>query len=339
VTVRVGVIGTGVMGADHVRTLVSSVARAQLVAVCDADGDRARVVAANAPGCRVETDPEGLIGAPDVDAVLVASPDDSHAGFVVLCLQHGKPVLCEKPLAITSDECLRIIEAEASGARRLIQLGFMRRYDPGYLAIKDELLAGAIGLPLMLHCVHRNAHSTAGYTDDMILTNSTVHEIDITRWLLSEEIASVSVHSPRPSSLVPPGFADPQFTLLRSQSGVLAGIETFVNASYGYDIRCEVVAERGTVSLRPTEAVSIRSDRRDAVSVPSDWRVRFAEAYRLELQDWVDGAAADAARGPSAWDGYAASVVAEAGLASRDSRQEVQVALADRPGIYGPVAN
>ncbi len=292
-SVGVGVIGAGMMGADHVRTLTGAVDGAHVAAVADADPTRAEAAAALG-GARTFSDPHALIADPEVDRVVVASYDASHEEFVLACIAAGKPVLCEKPLATTAEACLHVIDAEVAAGRRLVTLGFMRRFDPGY----EELLAviGAIGDPLLVHCAHRNALAPAIYTSEMLITSSCVHEIDITRWLLGEEIVAAEVRAPRSTGEAPEGLVDPQLILLETATGVLIDVEVFVNARYGYDIRCEVVGEQGTVRL--------------AEQVAPDFRARFATAYRRELDCWIKGDNGAA----SAWDGYAANAVADACL-------------------------
>ena len=157
--IRVGVVGTGIMGSDHARTLAGSIKGAALVAVADKDRDRASAVASETRARRVHAEAGALIDDPDVEAVLIASPDPTHEDLVLACLEAGKPVLCEKPLASTITGCLRIVAAEAAIGRRLVQVGFMRRFDPGYLAMKATLATGRAGA-LLMHCVHRNAHGS-----------------------------------------------------------------------------------------------------------------------------------------------------------------------------------
>jgi myo-inositol 2-dehydrogenase / D-chiro-inositol 1-dehydrogenase len=142
-TVRVGVIGTGIMGADHIATLHRRVTGAAVTVVADLDPARAEAAAAALPGGRATGDGLALIGDPDVDAVVVASPDATHADLTLAAVAAGKPVMCEKPLAPTLPECLRVVEAEraamAAGGRPLVSVGFMRRFDPGYLELKAAL--------------------------------------------------------------------------------------------------------------------------------------------------------------------------------------------------------
>ena len=344
-TVRIGVIGTGAIGADHIRRLVAVLAGAAVTAVTDVDADRAAQVAATVPGPAVRgpavrgpavrgTAAE-VIADDQVDAVLVASSGPAHEEPVLACIAAGKPVFCEKPLAPTARACRRIVEAEVRAGRRLVQVGYMRRYDAAHRALWRVAHDGSIGAPLLLHMAHRNPRVAAIRTSEMAIGESAVHEIDVTRWLLAEEIAAATVLRPRPSSRAVPGLQDPMMIVLETASGVLADVELNINAGYGYDIRAELVGESGTAALADgggivvTRAASRRSD------VPADWLERFARAYDTELQEWVDAAAAGGpAAGPSSWDGYAAAVVADACIASLHDGGRAAVSLPARPDLY-----
>ena len=316
--VKIGIIGLGVMGAGHLRTL-AQVPGAAVVAASDVDLARARSVTGD--GVELFADPFALIRSGDVEAVLIASSDATHADFVLACLEAGKPVLCEKPLATTGAASLAVAEAEAAAGRRLVQVGFMRRFDERYAVLKRALEDGAVGAPLMLHCAHRNASVPPTYTSEMLVTSSGTHEIDVVRWLTGEEIVSTRVLTPRVTSRARNGVRDPQVLIFETEGGVLVDVEVFVNAGYGYDIRCELVGETGTLSLEP--------------AVTPGFLERFGEAYLRELTDWVQSIPNGGPRGPSAWDGYAASAVADACLESLASGREVAVELASRPALYG----
>jgi myo-inositol 2-dehydrogenase / D-chiro-inositol 1-dehydrogenase len=321
-SVGVGVIGAGRMGADHVRTLTDGVAGAHVAAISDVDPARAEAAARDGGGgARAIADPHALIADPAVDAVVVASSDATHEEFVVGCIAAGKPVLCEKPLATSAGACLRVIAAELAAGRRLVHLGFMRRFDPAYGVVKERLEGGGLGEILLLHCTHRNASSPPGFTSEMLITSSAVHEIDVARWLLDEEIVGATVRAARSSRQAANGLRDPQLVLLETASGVLIDVEVFVNARYGYDIRCELVGETGTVTL--------------GEQVEADFRARFATAYRRELEAWVGTVAGGPDHGPSAWDGYAANAVADACLESLASGSQAAVHMASRPALYG----
>jgi myo-inositol 2-dehydrogenase/D-chiro-inositol 1-dehydrogenase len=215
-----------------------------------------------------------------------------------------------------------------------VQVGFMRRYDSAYRALKQTVDDGVIGAPLLYHSGHRNPSVPAHYTEDMAIVDSAVHDFDITRWLLGEEFTSIQALAAKPSSLRT-DLHDPLLMVLRTTSGVLVTVETAVNIRYGYDIRGEVVGECGTAALADRGPVVIRRDHQITAAVPADWRERFVAAYDAELQEWVDAVAAGAgATGPSSWDGYAAQAVCDAGLAALASGNRVEVRLIDKPALY-----
>ncbi len=329
---RVGVVGVGAMGASHVRTLATWVPAARLCAVHDADSARADHVA-GAAGAVAIGSAEELIGSADVDAVVIASPDPLHAEQVLACIDAGKPVLCEKPLASDVAHSRRVVDAEAAyterTGRRLVQVGFMRRYDPAFVALRAHVAAGAIGTPRIVHCVHRNAAAHPTASTEGIVVNSMIHELDHVPWLLDDPITAITVRVARDTS--DGSLGDPQVALLELASGALATVEVFVNARYGYDVQCEVVGDAGTASLTPPYGLGVRSPTSasggvSGVQVSSDFVHRFVDAYRLELADWVSAALRGAVDGPGAREGHRANVVAAAGIESLRSGRRVDVA-------------
>lgn len=331
--IGIGVVGTGSMGSDHVRRLASQVFGAEVRALFDVDPARAGALAL-AVGAKAHASAQQVIEDSSVEALLIASPGETHAELVLACIAAGKPVLCEKPLAPTAAEARKILDAEVAHGRRLVQVGFMRRYDPGYLAVKQALDDGRVGEVLLLHCLHRNPTSPPFFTSEMLMTDSAIHEIDVARWLLGEELTATTVIAVRRSPLAPEQLRDPQLVLLEAASGVLVEVEIFVNCQYGYDVRCEVVGASGTASLDTpsTGAVALAGVRGQAIA--ADWRTRFGDAYRAELQDWTDGLRLGEVRGPTAWDGYAATAVAESCVRSLRSGARTEVSLTERPALY-----
>ena len=331
-TLRIGVVGTGMMGQEHVRRL-AGIPGAELVAVSDVVVEQAKRVA-EATGARAYADGHDLIGSDPVDAVLIASPGHTHEELTLACIAAGKPVLCEKPLAPTVDACLRVLAAEVAAARRLVQVGFMRRYDDGFRAMKRTLDSGQIGRALLLHCRHRNATTPPGFTTDMMITDSVVHDIDVTRWLLGEEIVAATVFKPRSTSKAPDGLEDPQLVVLETAEGALVDVESFVNCQFGYDIRYELVGETGTASLDEVAGVHVRQQGGHHGSIPADFRERFGAAYQAELHAWVNGVLDGDITGPSAWDGYATTAVADGCVRAQTDGGRVAIELADRPSLY-----
>ncbi|HSK91082.1 MAG TPA: Gfo/Idh/MocA family oxidoreductase, partial [Euzebyales bacterium] len=238
--VNVGVIGTGMIGTYHIERLAWQLSATRVAAVFDLDGDRAQQIAASV-GATAHGDAHDVIGDDAVDAVVVASPGDTHAEYALACIKAGKPLLSEKPLATTVDDCLAVLEAETGHGSRLVQVGFMRRYDAGYGQVKAAIDDGSIGEPLLAHCVHRNPAVPDHFTSDMLQTDSVIHEIDTARWLLGDELVAATVLTPRATPNAAAHLRDPQLTIMETAGGAIVEVEMFVNARYGYDVRCEVV--------------------------------------------------------------------------------------------------
>ncbi|AYG82765.1 Inositol 2-dehydrogenase/D-chiro-inositol 3-dehydrogenase [Streptomyces hundungensis] len=330
----IAVIGTGRMGADHVRRIDSVIGGARVAAVADLDADRAREAAAGIEGCSVHTDPAAAMDAPGVAAVLIASSGPAHEAALLEAFARGLPVLCEKPLTPDPAGTLRVMEAELRLGRRLVTVGFMRRYDSEYQELQRTLEQGELGRALMLHCRHRNAQSPPFFTTEMLIRDSVVHEADATRWLLGQEVTAVQVLRPRPSSGAPQGLGDPQLVLFETSGGVVVDVEIFVNCGFGYEVHCEAVCERGTASIGAGSGLVTRGAGRAARAIPEDFTVRFAEAYDREVRAWVDGIRRGRVEGASAWDGYAAALVCEAGVRAQECGERVGVELPERPALY-----
>jgi myo-inositol 2-dehydrogenase / D-chiro-inositol 1-dehydrogenase len=332
VSIRVGIVGVGVMGSDHARILASQVPGAKIQAIYDADPTRAKTIANETGAQAVTADPAALIQDPTVDAVLVASPDHTHKQLMLACIAARKPVLCEKPLAPTVVECLDVVAAESKLGRRLVQIGYMRRFDPAYVEMKSSVLSGCLGAPLMFHCLHRNVSAPAWFDSKMAVSNSAVHEFDIARWILDAELTGIQVFRPQAASRDTPGA--PVFLVLETSKGQLVSAEIFIGAAYGYDVRGELVCEKGTVSLRAPVYTEINADLTHGIAYPADWRPRFAEAYRLQAQAWIKAIESGTPVGASTWDGYAAAAAAEAGLQSLAEGRHTAISLVGPPAIF-----
>jgi myo-inositol 2-dehydrogenase/D-chiro-inositol 1-dehydrogenase len=306
---------------------------ANVVAVSDVDSARARDVASRLDGAKAHTEGEELIAAKNVEAVIVTSWGPTHAAYVLAAIKAGKPVFCEKPLATTEADCSAIVDAEAAFGRRLVQVGFMRRFDAQYLAMKAAIGSGAIGLPLMFHSVHRNALAPAHFVATMALTDTAVHDIDVARFLLEDEPVAISVKAPRANRRAG-GVADPLLALMEMRSGALVTIETSVNIAYGYDIRGEVIGETGTVSLAEQSDVVIKTNGAFSGRVPDDWPERFGPAFDAEFRAWLAAAAKGGAAGSSAWDGYVATVASAAGVKALETGAREPIKLRERPTLY-----
>ncbi len=332
-TLNVGVIGVGMIGQDHIRRLTTVLAGAKVVAVSDANATLAKEVAGRVAGAKVYATGEELIAAKEVDAAIVTSWGPTHATYVLAAIKASKPVFCEKPLATTQGDCSAILDAEAAFGRRLVQVGFMRRFDANYRALKATIAGGEIGAPLIFNSAHRNPSVPASYTSEMALVDTAVHDIDVARFLLDDEPVAISVMTPRRNSRGG-ALADPLLTLIEMRGGALVTIETSVNIAYAYDIRGEIVGETGVASLAESNPIVIKSSGVFSGRVPADWKERFAPAFDAEFREWLAAAAKGGATGPSAWDGYVATAVTDAGAAAIKSGERVAIKLRERPTLY-----
>jgi myo-inositol 2-dehydrogenase/D-chiro-inositol 1-dehydrogenase len=335
---NVAVLGVGMMGADHVARLHSRISGAEVVAVSDAFPEKAEQVAATVPGCRVITDPLAAIADPEVDAVVIATPGQFHEEQVLACIDRGIPVLCEKPMTMDAVSSLAVVRAEdefaARTGRRLVQVGFMRRFDPEYAQLRTLIASGEIGDALVVHCVHRNAAVPPHFTSEMMITDSVVHEVDVARFLLDEEIAAVTVLRPKATRHALAGQFDPLLVTFEMASGRIVDVECFVSTGVAYEVRTEVVAEDGSAMIGLdaglVRQIGAPSGATRSTTIAPGFRERFGRAYDIEFQRWVDAARRGTIDGPGVWDGYAASAVATAGVDALHNRQRTEVRLAQR---------
>lgn len=331
-SIRLAIIGAGVMGSDHARIFAEEVPGVALKVISDADPARAKTAADLHGAEHATSDAMAAIARSDVDAVVIAAPDSFHALLTLACIAAGKPVLCEKPLSQDLNECLKVLAAEEKRGKRLVQVGFMRRFDPGYAEMKSGLAQGLIGKALLLHCQHRNVAAAYDARPEMAIANSAPHEYDIARWLLGAEFTAVSVF--RPGGTAAPATAPVQM-VLETNKGQLVTIEVNITAGYGYDVRGELVGESGTISLRNPEATTGNAALKQYTSYPADWRPRFAEGYRRQNIAWVKAIATGAANiGASAWDGYCSTLVANAGIEALHSGVRIPITAIAKPRFY-----
>ena len=331
-SIRIAVIGAGIMGEDHARIIAQDLPGTTLQVICDANPERAKDVAQRYGAAHVATDPLATLARNDVDAVIIASPDATHAALCLAAIEIGKPVLCEKPLSPSSEECLAVIDREISLGRQFIQLGFMRRFDPSYREMKHALQSGAIGSAVMMHNFHRNVEAPANFSGQMAISNSAPHEFDVARHVLDTEYSAISVFQPAG------GIGAPVFMVLETRDGHLVNIEVNNNAHYGYDVRGELVGKQGSVQLAGPVHAHYNSGLQAVQRYAADWRPRFAEAYRLQDKAFVDFVRTGQfpIHAATAWDGYCATLVAEAGVQALTEGRRITLRTLDTPSLYLP---
>ena len=322
------------MGAMHAESVHEVLANARLVAVADLDSARAQRLAERCGSAAVYTDPVELIRHDAVEAVVIASPDPTHLPLVLECLENEKPVLCEKPLSENAAGALEIVDVEVELGRKLVQVGFMRRYDPQHVAVKEAVASGAIGEPMLFKGWHRNLDQEPGLDSEAVVINSTIHDLDSARWYLGEEIDEVSVLGVNTAPKLGKDVLDLQVIQFSTTGGRLGTIETNVVSGYGYEVGVEVVGELGTAQIAPPGGAVVRRERTVSKRVEEDWLQRFHEAYVMELRSWIGSLANGTSTGPDAWDGYASLVVADACIASLRSGTPQKVPTLEVPALY-----
>jgi myo-inositol 2-dehydrogenase/D-chiro-inositol 1-dehydrogenase len=266
---------------------------------------------------------------------VIASPDPTHAPLVLECLRLEKPVLCEKPLADSAEAALDIVEAEVALGRKLVQVGFMRRYDPQHVAVKEALDSGSVGAPVVFKGWHRNADVDPSIDSGWVVTNATIHDIDSARWFLEEEIGEVHVLGTNTAPKLGEDVWDVQLIQFSTAGGRMGSIETNVVSGYGYEVGVEVVGESGVVRTAPPGGAVVRRDFAASQRIEDGWLDRFEPAYTTEVREWVSSLQNGGPAGPDAWDGYASLVVADACIASLRSGAPEKVAKLEVPALYG----
>jgi myo-inositol 2-dehydrogenase/D-chiro-inositol 1-dehydrogenase len=330
---RIAVLGLGMMGAFHLEALTSRVRGARVTVVSDVVAEKAEELAARV-GSRVVSDPIAAIEDSEVEAVLIATPGASHEAQVNACLEVGKPVLCEKPLTTDVASAYAIVQKEAQRPAPLIQVGFMRRFDREYVALKELISSGGLGNPLIVHCVHRNPAVPDFFDSEFMVRDSVVHEVDVARFLLDEEIRSVQILKGVATSTAPAGTNDPMIVVFETESGRLVTDEIYVRTGVAYEVRTEVVGEQGSAMIGLDQSLQVKTpDGRWGGKLTSGFVERFGQAYDTELQRWVDAARDGTVDGPGAWDGYAAVAVCEAGVRALRTDAKVDVGLRPKPTV------
>ncbi|GAA1766161.1 Gfo/Idh/MocA family oxidoreductase [Pseudarthrobacter sulfonivorans] len=331
---RVAVIGAGRMGADHIKRLSTRIHGAEVAAVVDVDISRAQAAIEGIDGAVALASADEALNNGDVNAVLIATPGFLHEEILYKALEKGFPILCEKPLTPDAESAWKVVQAETALGRKRIQVGFMRRFDAEYSALGSVIRNSELGELLMLHHQHRNPSTPEGFTNEMLINDSVVHEFDAIRFFTGEEITSVQVRLGKATRNAPNGQHDPQHVLLETESGVLADVEIYVNAKFGYQVATQASFEDGIVSIGGDAGPYVQSAGRWGGQITPGFEERFGAAYDVEVQAWADAARRGEIGGPTAWDGYATAACCEAGVEAQKSGEKVKVQLNSKPGLY-----
>ena len=329
-TIRFGLLGAGRIGKVHAKAITGD-ANAKLVAVADAMPAAAQAIA-DQYGCEIRSI-DAILASADIDAVVICTPTDTHADLIEAFAKAGKAIFCEKPIDLNIDRvkaCLQVVRE----TKAILMVGFNRRFDPHFVAVKGEISKGTIGTVEMVTITSRDPGAppveyiarSGGIFRDM-----TIHDFDMARFLLGEEVAEVSAQA---SVLVDPaigkaGDFDSVQVMLRTATGKMAVISNSRRATYGYDQRIEVHGSLGAVAAENQRPVSIEVASATGYTRPplhDFFMTRYTEAYAAEIATFINAIAGKAPATPSVEDGLLGLALAEAALKSVAEGRTVKLA-------------
>src|SRR6201987_1277835 len=330
------VVGVGTMGRQHAQNIRRLIPEAQLLAVADTDLKRAQQVASELEIAHAYNSAEALAENRDIQAVVVVTPAKFHGAAMRICAQAGKDIFCEKPFTLTVEEADEVVELTRKVSVR-VQVGHVRRYDPPNVRAKKRIEAGEIGDPVIFKSLARDpapppVSYMASGVNGMFFQDSTVHEFDLGRWLMNDEIAEIHAYG---GVLVFPEIAqfndiDTALLNLKFSRGTLGAVENYMQSGYGYDIRTEIVGSKGTIMtgyLQHT-AETVLTVNGAKTDVVDHFLARFKDGYLLEMRDFVQTILADKDPKVDAFDGRQA--VPAAAAAEPSYRETRPVAVQNR---------
>ena len=329
-TIRFGLLGAGRIGKVHAKAVTGD-ADAKLVAVADAFPAAAQAIA-DQYGCAVRSIDE-ICAADDIDAVVICTPTDTHADLIEQFVKAGKAVFCEKPIDLSLarvKQCLEVVRAQ----KGTLMVGFNRRFDPHFRAVRAEIDKGSIGDVEMVVITSRDPGAppvdyikrSGGIFRDM-----TIHDFDMARFLLGEEVEEVVATA---AVLVDPeigkaGDFDSVQVMLRTRSGRQAVISNSRRATYGYDQRIEVHGSKGMAVAENQRPVSIEVANGNGYTRPplhDFFMTRYTEAYAAEIASFIAAMGGKGKAEPSGEDGLIALALADAAVKSVAEKRVVNMA-------------
>ena len=328
-SLRIAVLGAGRIGQVHANAIASN-PNATVIAVADAIPKVAEALASRTGSSVLSI--EDIEVASDVDAVIICTPTDTHADLIERFARVGKAIFCEKPIDLSVDrvrECLAVVEE--TGA--VLMVGFNRRFDPSFAAVRRAIDDGKVGDVELVQITSRDPDAPpADYIERSggLLRDMTIHDFDIARFLLGEEPVSVSAHA---AVLVDPeigklGDVDTATIILETASGRQATITNSRRATYGYDQRIEVHGSAGMVhaeNQRPSTVEVANEHGYTREPLHHFFMTRYTQAYADEIAAFVETVKTGAPPSPSGEDGLAALVLADAAYLSIAEKRRVMI--------------
>ena len=332
--VRVGIIGTGRIGKVHIRALNSMLDHVRIVAVADPylDEKAVRDLVVSPEPVKFTKNVDEIFTDPDVDAVFICTPTDTHVEYSLKAIAAGKHVFCEKPVDRTLEE-IRKVMAALEGKNLKYMVGFNRRYDHNFAAARKATKDGKIG---KVECVRVTSRDPGLPSMDYLkgsggmFLDMTIHDFDMVRFQAGADIDEIFVES---AVLVDPavgeiGDIDSAVIVLRMKNGALAVIENSRRACYGYDQRCEVFGSDGLITVSndaPNNATLSGADGVHAEKPYYFFLERYEQAYATEVREFIEAVENDTEVPAGIYDGLMGVAAAVAANLSMKEHRPVKM--------------
>ncbi|MEE9572400.1 MAG: inositol 2-dehydrogenase [Candidatus Neomarinimicrobiota bacterium] len=291
----VGIIGLGRMGRIYAKHLATS-SKAQIIGVSGVVESKTEKFAEEFDSKYWSTDFYTILDNSDIKAVFIASPTNTHTQIIIAAAKAGKAIFCEKPIALTLEETNEIISVLEKSCT-FLQVGFMRRFDPGYMEAKKQIDAGKIGKPVTFKSIGRDPFCPPlEYADPKVsgglILDMAIHDFDLARWLMGTEIRRVYCEGGTLafSQLNEVGDIDNAVINILFENNSIGNVEVSRNAVYGYDIRTEILGTKGGLNIgyyRQTPLLILSNTGITYDMVPY-LHERFGEAYLNQVEDFLD---------------------------------------------------
>lgn len=328
-------IGAGRAGMIHARNFLSRVPNARMTAVADAVEDNARRAAEELRIGYYTADYREALERKEVDAVVVVTPTKYHRDIAVAAANAGKHILCEKPMAMTEEECREMTEAAEKNHVKL-QIGFMRRFDANFVRAKEMIGAGEIGQVVTVKSLTHGPSVPQEWMYDIRKSNGPLaevnsHDIDTIRWFTGSEAVSLYAvagnYRCRQAKEAYPDFYDTVLMNMRMENGCIAHVDGAQGVQYGYDARVEIVGTKGSIQIGGLQQGTTLLYTKEGLrgDVVNSWRTLFSEAYFQEDVSFVDCILNDTAPKVTGWDGRKAVEIVRAGNESIRTGNVVQI--------------
>ena len=329
---HIGIIGAGRIGKVHAETVAFRLPEAEIVAITDVNREAAEALAARCGIPAVAESSDAVLADPRIEAVLICSSTNTHAGLIVQAAEAGKHIFCEKPIAFALPEIDRALAA-AGAAQVQLQIGFNRRFDSNFARVRQAVVNGEIGTPRLLHIISRDpAPPPLDYirTSGGMFLDMTIHDFDMARFLIGDEVEEIYTAG---GAMVDPkigeaGDLDTAVVLMRFRNGVIATIDNSRQAAYGYDQRVEILGSKGKIATENNypNQVEISTGQTVHRDLPLHFFMdRYTESFAHELRAFVTAVLEKRPTPITGIDGRIPVVMALAARQSYDERRAVRI--------------